>query len=368
MGSKFLEVTNVLSSRKTEDFLARTNSEIEITTNIKQVVRDFSWIEKLEQTIPYIDTIVRNPRKFIVSEEEIIPVEKTRKVTEESIKHLAKHTSLIQDIDEDGSVKPLKLLNVFKEETTDLYENRFIYSLIVNTKTFLNNQLENYSAKQKSEYCKSVNYKGHTRLSTENLSFEVNIKNDFAESSDEASQSFAYEERIKRINEIFSDFLATQFIKSLSGSTPVRSPIRKTNVILKDKSFIKAVELWEFIEKYDPDNATQVVEKEEKTSPLNLNDKMDVGVFLFYEAFSNQAKDLTSSIEYKFSVPYLRKIIENYVNEFDLDEKKFKNLVNKEFQRAKHIKEELYNEIKKEYNNNLESHNDRVKKSLAFLD
>lgn len=53
----------------------------------------------METTIPYIDNIFRNPNRFIINEEEIVKIELARKVTVESIKHLAKHTNLIQDVD-----------------------------------------------------------------------------------------------------------------------------------------------------------------------------------------------------------------------------------------------------------------------------
>jgi predicted component of viral defense system (DUF524 family) len=136
MNNNYLEFLDCLKERNADNFLARTKDEINVKTNISQVIKDTSWIDSIEETIPYLDNIIRNPRKFIVQEEDIIPIEKTKKVTQESIKHLAQHTSLIQDVDEDGTVMPLKLLNVYKEETVDLYENRFINSLLINLKVF----------------------------------------------------------------------------------------------------------------------------------------------------------------------------------------------------------------------------------------
>lgn len=53
----------------------------------------------MEETVPYIDNILRNPNRFIVNEEEIVKIELARKITVESIKHLSKNTNLIQDYD-----------------------------------------------------------------------------------------------------------------------------------------------------------------------------------------------------------------------------------------------------------------------------
>ena len=54
----------------------------------------------------------------------------SKRINEESIKHLAQHTQLIQSVGKDNMPQPVKILNVYKEETYDLYENRFISTLI----------------------------------------------------------------------------------------------------------------------------------------------------------------------------------------------------------------------------------------------
>ncbi len=366
MDNNYVELMDLLTERKAQSFLSKVTNDIKLTTNIKQVVRDLSWIEKIEETIPYIDAIVRNPRKFIIQEEEIIPVEKTKKVTEESIKHLARHTNLIQDIDEKGDVKPLKLLNVFKEETTDLYENRFVYSLIVNVKTFLNNFIEGYIVLEKSKYVKDLNYSMGTKLPGEKISINVSVINEFNANAEEDDLAVAYETRINRINEIFSDFLSTQFIKSLNGVTPVRSPLRKTNVLLKDQNFVKSVELWEYIEKYDVTKATVINEitKEEETD--NLVDNLNLAAYIQYDSVASN-RNMKVDDEYKFTSAYIRKIIECYVSEYDLDEKKFKNLISKEFKRAKDIKEKIYINIRNDFKSNIIKHNERLENALKFL-
>ena len=90
---------------------------------LDKIIEDTEWIDLMETTIPYIDNIFRNPNRFIINEEEIVKIELARKVTVESIKHLAKHTNLIQDVDEEtGDVKPSKILNINKEESYDTYE------------------------------------------------------------------------------------------------------------------------------------------------------------------------------------------------------------------------------------------------------
>ncbi len=136
-----INIVNNTSIEKADEFLEKTKSTLAIKKYIEKVTVDFSWVDAINETLPYLDKIIRNPRRFITTEEDIIIIEKTKKVTEESIKHLAQNTGLIQDIDDKGFVKPKKLLNVFKEETIDLYENRFIFTLVNHLYVFIQTQL-----------------------------------------------------------------------------------------------------------------------------------------------------------------------------------------------------------------------------------
>ena len=155
-----------------ELFSKNTVATIDAKKVVDKITIDYSWVDVLDESIPYLDNIIRNPRRFIVSEEDIVPIEKTKKVAEESIKHLAVHTNLIQDVDEDGMVKPIKLLNVFKEETIDLYENRFVYSLITNLYTFVREQMtyEEQSASNKEE--RSVHYEANTSFDNRTVAYK----------------------------------------------------------------------------------------------------------------------------------------------------------------------------------------------------
>ena len=103
-----------------DNFTKNIKSNIDAKHIVKKTSVDYSWIKEIEDAIPSIDSIIMNPRRFIVQEEDVVRIEKTKKVTLESIKDLAVHTNYIQEVDEDGFVKPIKLLNVFREETIDL--------------------------------------------------------------------------------------------------------------------------------------------------------------------------------------------------------------------------------------------------------
>lgn len=367
MNNKYLDLLDATKTQKCDNFIARTTDSLTVKTDIVQVVRDVSWIDMIEEAIPYLDTIIRNPRKFIVQEEDIIPIEKTKKVTEESIKHLAQHTSLIQDVDENGMVMPLKLLNVFKEETIDLYENRFIYSLLVNLKVFLNDQLLMKEQTVKSKYLRNMTYEGKTKLANELVNIKVDLETSFLESKEEQVKNETIDERISNIVSIVDDFLSTVFIKSLNGATPVRSPIRKTNVILKDQNFIKALELWEFLEKYSIEESVKTVRNSKEEETGDLKAKNNLIYYLDYYALSNITSKSKVEENDKYSLPYLRKMIESFVGENNYSEREFRSLLIKEFKNAKKKKEKLYLDIKSIFKKNIDNHQSRIKKALTYL-
>ncbi len=97
---------------------------------------DLKWVEEIEACIIPLDNIIRVPRKFIIQEEEIVPIERARKITNESIRHLAQHTNMIAKVEGD-SVTPNQILNVFREESYEVYENRFVYTLMQNLIRFI---------------------------------------------------------------------------------------------------------------------------------------------------------------------------------------------------------------------------------------
>ena len=144
-----LEIINLYEQsddNKNKDFYENINSNLRVVTNYDKTSTNFEWLDIMEDTIRYLDNILRNPNRFIINEEDIVKIELARRVTVESIKHLSKNTNLIQDIDKKtGDVKPSKILNINKEESFNTYENRFIYSLIKNMQFYITRKKRNIS-------------------------------------------------------------------------------------------------------------------------------------------------------------------------------------------------------------------------------
>ena len=221
----------------------------------KRLVQDISidWIDTIESILPNLDTIVRNPRKFIVQEEDIVDVSLARSISTESVKYLAQHTNMISKVDEKtGDVTPSKILNITKEESFEIYENRFIYTLLLKLKDFVTMRYDKIKKASATQDVLELDIESRFNLPSKKITYRTEY---FAQLSfDEVMRldpdTLTKIERVAKIDRIITDFLSSSFAKSMRNSAPVRPPIMRTNVILKEPNFKKALTLWQFIETY----------------------------------------------------------------------------------------------------------------------
>ncbi len=358
-----VEYINNINKDNANKFIASTSSNITVKRDIDACVSDTSWIDMVEECIPYLDNIIRNPRRFIVQEENIVPIEKAKVVTEESIRHLAQHTSMIQEVQEDGTVIPLKLLNVYREETVDLYENRFIKSLVDNLYTFVNNKLNESDQRSYAKVESTVSYSGLMKKKGEEVEVNLQLKSKKDTEIDASKDGHSLEERISHIKDIVSAFRSSTFIKSLKESSPVRSPIRKTNVILKEQNFIKALELWEYLEKNNIKPITSIDKRTEIVKDADIKTKYDLAFFI-----DNDAIDLNAaSNKSEFNSAIISKLVNDFVFTGDITEKEFKKLMEKEFKEAKKRKDKATNAIRKTIEDFLNDYNTKKKKIISII-
>ncbi len=353
-------ITN-LNTLEAQRFINLTSSDIIVKRSIDAKTSDTSWIDMVEECIPYLDNIIRNPRRFIASEENIVPIEKAKVVTEESIRHLAQHTSLIQEVQEDGTVIPLKLLNVYREETVDLYENRFIKSLVDNLYQFVNKKLTESDQRSYAKVDDEVSYNGVMKKNDLQVEVKLNITSKKNTEVNKNKDGHTLSERIEHIKEVLQAYNSSPFIKSLKESSPVRSPIRKTNVILKDPNFKKALELWEYLEKNNIKPITTIEKRTETLKDANMKNKYDLAFFINSEALNNSFGTRS------YSNVAIARVVNDYVFDGDVKEIEFKRLIEKEFVSASKRKEKTINSVRKLLDNYFLDIDKKREKNLTIL-
>ena len=214
-------------------------------------VVDERWLGVVEDSLDSIFNIIDKPRRFVATSEEVVPVALAKKITADSVRHLSMNTQFIAS-DEKGDIQPTRILNVTTEESYDLYENRFVYHLIQRLFTFVDKRTDVIFWSTGDEICNTMSMESKVDDAYEEISYkiEMTIKNrqSFAENDSDNMDVF---KRIDRVRRMARTLRSSSFCELMAGCSMVRSPIQRTNLMMKDPDYRKCYQLWQFIESYD---------------------------------------------------------------------------------------------------------------------
>ena len=352
-----------LGELRTDDFFAffmnaLKSGERNVYLYEKYIERtvDIAWVEMIEQTIIPLDTIIRNPRRFIKNEEEILPIEMVKNVTTEGIRHLAQHTNLIATVKGD-EVTPQRLLNIHKEESFETYENRFIYTLLQKLQYFLDKRLQALMAKTGSQDMLEMRLDGKFDTGKDQVAYKLEFSyiTPHVDLSDEELKinadvsTLSSMQRVERIRRILYDFMGSQLIRTLEGCALVRPPLTMTNVLTKNQDFKKAVDLWMFIERYE-DQGYNVSQVEREATPTEkFLDEMFSVIALQYVISKNNSGRTEENDDYmsrrKEILPnVIKKDIDKIIENYDLEIEEVKRIF---VERAEEAQKNKYDDTAK---------------------
>lgn len=364
-----LNLYEKVNKNKVNNFIDRIESNLRVQTQVKKTVKDIEWIEKMEETIPYIDNILRAPNRFIVNEEEIVKIELARKITVDSIKHLSRNTNLIQSIDKKtGDVRPSKILNINKEENYNTYENRLIYTLIQNMKLFVNSRKETLEKELQNEKKdnKQIEYTGSSKNLGENIEINLSL-NSSLDHEHEKNKEDTREilEKINILEERITDLTSSEVYKIIDRLhiTLVREPIKKTNVILKNVNFQYAMKLWNYLRDNFEDKTTQINEEQDYTDDGELKQLFNETFMLQYLAMKTLDEDTieNEAIREEIQDAMLEQLINNMLDvDVDLTSNKLKQMLGKIYEKIKYKKMEILQEIQKTYKTHIDKYLEEV--------
>lgn len=368
-----IELYENSNHEKTKTFIDTAESTLKVQTEKKYITRDIEWIHMMEEVMPHIDSIFRSPNRFIKNEEETVKIEQAKKVSVETIKHLSKHTNLIQDIDkETGDVIPSKLLNVRKEETYDTYENRLIYTLVQNMKYFVNirkdSLLQPISTENKEEdkNNKQLEYNAKSKLNDEEVDINVSINSKLdAEPKDSKERNKSLLMRIEELERKISDIESTEVYKILDKAnvTLVKDPIRKTNVVLKNVHFQYAMKLWEFLKANFDEQTIESEDNKDYMDNGQLKKMMDEAFLLQFLAMKTLDEDNMEKQDTKKEIKgvILEQMLDKMLDvDEDITEEQLRQMVAEKYEVIKYKKMAVLQDIQKIFKKYIDQYEDLV--------
>ncbi|MGM9970104.1 MAG: DUF2357 domain-containing protein [Anaeroplasma sp.] len=232
---------------------------------------DMSFLDTIESVYPSILKIMRDPKKSIRYEEEIVAVEKAKKVNSQTVRHLSSHTHLIKEITQEGDVIPSKVMTTFAEEEIAIYENRFIKSLVKRIEMFLERRYEVMKVSLESFETERLNVSNKFLMSGQEvtINLDIAIKNDLTTNVETTKEQY---NRLLYIREMIQGLKGTEFMRALAKARDVLPPIMKTNIILHNPDFKLCYGLWLYLDRVDG-ISTNIDVKEKSYRYSNIFDK-----------------------------------------------------------------------------------------------
>lgn len=226
------------------------NDKIVITRNV--CVVDEDWIIAIENGLLYVEKAIQEERQFIYSNGEVVPIEKVKHVSKDSVQHLAKHSNLITKEQTGEDIIPDQIYSVERLNDYAVYENRFLYMLLGYLRDFITIRYDKI-LELSNKYDGVLSVNKEILLPKQKITYSVDLHDERKDDKylREHNPSKDVIDRIDLILKTVMAFLSTPLMEIAGKAAKLKPPITKTNVLKMDNNFKKAVELYDFITAYD---------------------------------------------------------------------------------------------------------------------
>lgn len=314
---------------------------------IETKVFDEEWIKTLESYFPSIDKITNTPKTGIRYEQEIVPVEKAKKINSESVRHLASHTHFVKEVRDGNYVIPKKILTSYAEQEFSIYENRFIKTLIDRLFVFVNNRYNVIKDNVLSSSKNHVNISSDFNINNASVNINVDVVIKKTINSQNEKNNLYLLKRVEKLNRMIMAYKNSELYKKLINAPKVNPPIMQTNIIMKNPDFKNCYMLWLFLDKYNKLAYDLIVKEKNKKIDKKIEHGFDQTAMLAYlsseanesvrktkfdgksdeKTIKKSAKQIKKNEDDIITNPEVLSMEDNSINEYYL--KQYKNMFKK---------------------------------------
>ena len=249
------------------------------------------WVDAVERGLIYIGRSIDEERQFILSQGEVQPIEKIKRVSKESVEHLARHSNLIMHEQKSADdIVPDKLYTVERLSNYAVYENRFLFMLLNMVKDFVSVRY-NAIVRLTNTYHGKLSLDKAVSLGKHRLRYRLELDDEREDDPVMRANNNVREtlERMEIILRTVHYYLNTPLMTEVAKADKLKPPITKTNPLRMDKNLKETVVLYEFLMAYEKDGYT--ITQEEQLLDPRKGDVADelvhpalLAAFLTYES------------------------------------------------------------------------------------
>lgn len=267
-------------------------------------------------------------------------MEKVSKIGPATVQHLASHTQNISGM-RGGTIFPGKLLTVESDDSIDLYENRFVSTLIRKLGEFLEKRTGalfwDSGDEQTSVLRMESTVEDDYELIEYKLDMTVHSKQTYLENDAGKLEVF---KRIDRVRRVLADFKQSAFMAEMGHCALVKSPVQRTNQIIKNPDYRKCYNLWQFLERYD--QVGYAIDVRETTLDFDedylfqMYGNLAMGYTVFKSLLASDPRRVTEPPKRRKSIKpkFVKQIVEEFVDDYDLPDVEIRQVIIEEVTKA----------------------------------
>ena len=332
------------------DSLAGAHNELQFSNRRMVKSVDLTWVQQIEGALDGMQNIVSAPRNVIKEEELIVNVANAKKAGAETVRHLAQHSALVEDFNEEsGDVRPGRLMQRYREDSIGIYENRLVYTAMEFAHHFVKVRHDALMEVMSDEFGAKLKVQSDMKCATEQVHFDMfmHIKeiDNVLETDEKHGDVLA---RISRIYRILTVFLNSDFAQQMSKLPRVGGTINKTNVLKKNPDYRVILQMWEFLKSYE--GVGYSIKVEEQNPEINERFQEDIYRnilfnYLILKGYLETEKERKIPAAAKTKQKYIKpkvihQIIEELTEDYDLPDVEIRKVLIEEMTREQLMQEE----------------------------
>lgn len=332
------------------DAISKADNEFQFSNRKLEKAVDQKWVEEIENALPAIQNIIGNPRNMIREEELIVNAALAKKVGSDVVRHLSQHASLVEDFNEtSGDVRPTKVMQKYRDDTEELYENRLVFTTMEMAFHFVKIRHDALFEAMSEEYGAKLKVNSNMESATEMVKMDMFLQIKETESALETDERNAdIFNRISRIYRLLSTFMNTAFAQQMAKVSRVKGAIIKTNVLKKNPNYRAVERLLEFLRGYtDIGYSIRVIEQNPQ---INETFQRDIfhNIMFNYMILKGYLEDDSDRIvptkpkekRRTLKPKFIREIIEELTEDYDLPDVEIRKVLIEELTKEQLMQEE----------------------------